>query len=257
MSPLLPQPFLTTPLAHRALHDRALQRPENSASAVAAAVSAGYGIEIDLQLSADGQAMVFHDATLERLTAATGPVVARDAAALQALPLTGGSEGEGVPTLRQVLDLVGGRVPLLIELKDQGSRQGLEAATAAALAGYDGPVAVMSFNPAMVAAMAGLAPQVPRGLTTCAFGPDDFPNPDGDPAREATRRHLAEMTYFAPTGAAFISHDRRDLENPRVAALRAQGAAVLCWTITSPEQEAAARRHAQNITFEGYLPGLP
>ncbi len=254
--PALPPAFLAAPIAHRALHDAGSARPENSAAAVRAAVAAGYGIEIDLQLSADGQAMVFHDDTLERLTGADGPVAARPAAALQALPLKGGG-GEGMPTLPQVLDLVAGRVALLIEMKDQGTRAGLEEATAAALRGYAGPVAVMSFNPGMVAAMARLAPKVPRGLTTCAFGPDDFPNPDGDPAREALRHRLAAIADFGATGSAFISHDRRDLDRPRVADLKAQGVPVLCWTVRSPDQERDARRVAQNITFERYLPPLP
>lgn len=253
---LLPADFLSVPIAHRALHDQASRRPENSASAIAAALEAGYGIEIDVQLSADRQAMVFHDESLDRMTAAEGPVSAHDAVALQALALRGG-KGEGVPTLAQVLQMVSGRVPLLIELKDQGERDGLEQATANALSGYKGPVAVMSFNPSMMAAMACLAPDVPRGLTTCAFAPGDFPNPAADPAREALRQRLAAIADFDAVGACFISHDWRDLGRPRVSELKTHGAAVLCWTIRSPEEARQARSVAQNITFEGYLPPVP
>ncbi|MCC6001879.1 MAG: phosphodiesterase [Pararhodobacter sp.] len=255
--PRLPPAFLEAPIAHRGLHDLAEGRPENGAAAITAAVAAGYGIEIDLQLSADWQAMVFHDDTLDRMTEAFGPISSRNAAALQAIPLRGG-QGEGIPTLPQVLQMVAGRVPLLIELKDQPAdvpgQHMLEQATAAALEGYPGPVAVMSFNPAMVAAMAQLAPAVPRGLTTCGFDADSFPNPTADPAREALRQRLVSIADYDATGACFISHDWRDLARPRVAALKAQGAAVLCWTIRSAEQEREARRVAQNITFEQYLP---
>ena len=258
MRPALPKVFLRAPRAHRALHDAAARRPENSLSAVRAAVAAGYGIEVDLQLSADGQAMVFHDDALERLTGAPGRVDARPAAELGALPLIGGN-GEGVPTLAQALAAVAGKVALLLELKDQsgwlGATDGrLEAATVRALNGYAGPVAVMSFNPAMVARLAELAPDLPRGLTTYAFPAEDFPQTADDPALEAHRARLAAIADYDRVRASFVSHHWRDLANPRLFELRAQGVPILCWTIRSHEEERAARRVAQNITFEGYLP---
>lgn len=260
MHPPLHPDFLRLPLAHRGLHDLAAGRPENSAAAFRAAIAAGYGIELDLQLSADGVAMVFHDYTLDRLTAETGPVAARSAADLGRIALKGGNEG--VPTLAQVLALVAGRVPLLIEIKDQSRQMGpleprLEEATAAALAGYAGPVAVMSFNPESVAHMARLAPGVARGLTTYAFPPADFPQIAAHPELEARRRALAGIADYDRVGAVFISHDWKDLGAPRVAELKTAGAAVLCWTVRSPADEAIARRVAQNITFEGYLPPIP
>lgn len=250
----LPPDFLRLPLAHRALHDRAQGRPENSRAAVRAAVAAGYGIEIDLQASADGVAMVFHDDELDRLTDATGPVRARSAAELGAIRLR--DADDGIPTLAEVLEIVGGRVPLLIEIKDQSGDMGpdmgrLPEATAAALAGYGGPVAVMSFNPHAVAAMARLAPDIPRGLTTYAW--DD----DHAPENPALRARLAAIADYDAVGASFVSHHWRDLGRPRVAELKAQGAAVLCWTIRTPAEEAEARRVAQNITFEGYAAAHP
>ncbi|MGV6848419.1 MAG: glycerophosphodiester phosphodiesterase family protein [Marinibacterium sp.] len=255
MSPSLPAALREVPIAHRALHDAASGRPENGVAAVRAAVDAGYGIEIDLQIAADGVALVFHDYDLDRLTRATGPVYAIPSGEATGLALTGGA-GETIPTLAQVLDLVGGRVPLLIEIKDQAHRPGgaigpLEAATAKALQGYGGPVAVMSFNPDSVAEMARLAPDIPRGLTTCAFDDAEAPSDAG------LRERLREIGDFDRVGASFISHDRRDLDRPRVAALRAGGTPVLCWTIRSPEQEAAARMFADNTTFEGYCPPVP
>jgi glycerophosphoryl diester phosphodiesterase len=248
--PDLPAAFLTRPIAHRGLHGRA--GPENSRAAIAAAVSAGYGIEIDLQASRDGVAMVFHDAHLDRLTRAKGPVAARTWAELTRLRLRGTSER--IPTLREVLALVAGRVPLLIEVKDQSHTLGpvdgrLEADTAKALADYKGPVAVMSFNPHSVAAFAAHAPDLPRGLVTCAFTAEDWP---GIPTDRLTQ--LATLDAVAQTGALFISHDWRALDMPQVARLKAAGLPILCWTIRSPAQEAKARQVADAITFEGYTP---
>lgn len=251
----LPQAFLRLPIAHRGLHDRSAGRIENSLSAVRAAVARGYGVEIDLQLAADGVAMVFHDDALERLTEATGPLAGRTAGALGRIRLAGGADT--IATLAEVLGEVGGRVPLLIELKDQSqgmtaSDGRLEAATAAALAAYAGPVAVMSFNPAVVARLARLAPAIPRGLTTAAYAPDDWASL---PAETCAR--LRAIPDYAGTGSSFISHEATDLGRPRVAELKAAGAAVLCWTIRSPEAEAEARRIADNVTFEGYAAALP
>ncbi|MCC5968955.1 MAG: phosphodiesterase [Pararhodobacter sp.] len=258
MPPDLHPDFLTRPLAHRALHALTGERPENSLAAVKAAVDAGYGIEIDLQPSADGVAMVFHDETLDRMTAEAGPVAARTAAELGQIALNQGG-GAGIPTLTEVLHAVGGRVPLLIEVKDQSGSLGpvdrvLEHAAAAALEGYDGPVALMSFNPHSVAALAEAAPHLPRGLTTYAFPASDFPQAEDNPALEARRAALAAIADYERVGAVFVSHHWRDLASPRVAELKAQGAAILCWTIRSPEEEATARQIAQNITFEQYSP---
>ncbi|MFU8881345.1 MAG: glycerophosphodiester phosphodiesterase family protein [Rhodobacterales bacterium] len=251
----LPDAFLKAPIAHRALHDVSAGRPENSPAAIEAAARAGYGIEIDLQLSHDGVAMVFHDYDLKRLTGQAGPVRQRSAAELGQITLTGGTDT--IPTLTQVLQQVAGRVPLLIEIKDQDGAMGasvgaLERATAQALQGYDGPVAVMSFNPHSMIAMAGLAPAIPRGLTTCSFSVKDWPLlPAG------TRTRLREIPDYDAARASFISHQASDLGAGRVADLKARGAAILCWTIRSAQSEAEARRIAQNVTFEGYTAVIP
>ncbi len=251
----LPDSLLRLPIAHRALHDRAKGVIENSPAAIKAAMEAGYAIEIDLQLSSDGVAMVFHDEDLDRLTEETGPINARTAAELGRIALRGSTDR--IPTLPEVLTLIGGRVPLLIEIKDQtlvmGPTDGrLEAATAEALAGYRGDVALMSFNPHSVARMARLAPHLPRGITTSAYDPDDWaPLP-----REVCDR-LRQIPDYDATGSSFISHEGRDLARPRVADLKAQGAKILCWTIRSAADEARAREIADNVTFEGYLAAIP
>lgn len=250
--PALPQSLLARPIAHRGLHDRAAGVIENSPAAFAAAIAAGYGIELDLQLSADGVAMVFHDDSLDRLTGESGPVRDRDAAALGRIALTGSQNGDRIPTLAAVLEQVAGRVPLLIELKDQSQGLGtappdLERAVAHALAGYAGDVAVMSFNPAMMAAMADLVPGLPRGITSCGFDPVEWPA-----LAPETCATLREIGSFDAVGAAFISHDWRDLDSPAVTALKARGVPILCWTVKSAEVEQIARRIADQITFEGY-----
>jgi glycerophosphoryl diester phosphodiesterase len=251
-SPELPAAFLGAPIAHRGLHDRAAGVIENSPAAFAAAIAAGYGIEMDIQMSADGEAMVFHDHELPRLTGAPGLVHDYDAAALGRMTLIGSADT--VPTLAEVLALVAGRAPLLIEVKDQDGALGpdvgrLEARVGALLAGYDGPVALMSFNPHAVAALAGAAPDRPRGLTSA--GPDD------STYRALPDYRRAELTGLADAGrlgAAFVSHDRHDLANPALARLKAAGLPILTWTVRSPAEEAEARRVADNITFEGYRP---
>jgi glycerophosphoryl diester phosphodiesterase len=220
--PPLPPSFLKRPLAHRGLHDAAAGRIENSMSAFESAVAAGYGVELDVQLSADGVAMVFHDAMLDRLTDARGPVRARAAKSLAAISLAGTEDR--IPTLAAVLARIGGRVPCLVELKDQSGDLGpsdgeLEAAVARDLAAHEGRVAVMSFSPDMVGRLAEL-----RRIDVDAVG------------------------------AAFVSHDRRDLDAPRIAELRARGLPILAWTVRSPAEAAAARPLASAITFEGYRP---
>lgn len=247
----LPPAFLTRPIAHRGYHNKAEGVIENSPSAFAAAIAAGYPIELDLQLSRDGVPMVFHDDTLERLTAETGAVRDRDAAELETFTLKGGTDR--IPTLARVLEQVDGAVPLLIELKDQHGAMGetdgtLERAALDVLKSYEGQFALMSFNPSMVAKVAELSPDTPRGIIGCAWRKIDEPHVPVD-----RRAELATIPGFEDMDADFLSHDHTDLDSPRVEQLKAQGVPILCWTIRSPEQERQARKIADNITFEGYV----
>ena len=243
----LPQGFLDRPFAHRGLHDAKAGIVENSAAAVAAAAAAGYGIEIDVQLSADDAAMVFHDATLGRLTGSAGAVSARPAAELSRIPLAGAGDGGTIPTLAEVLGIVAGRVPLLIEMKDQTPNPGrpdpakgnarLAAAVARALDGYAGPVAAMSFAADLVTAFGAAAPGVAVGLTTA------------DTRAAATGRGMAKAGQIC-----FVSHDWRGLSCLGIGGLRAAGVPVLCWTVRAPWEAGLARRVADQVTFEGYRP---
>ena len=246
----LPTGFLDRPFAHRALHGPG--RPENSREAVQAAVDAGFGIEIDVQASADCKAMVFHDYGLERLTGQQGTVQTKSARDLSKITLAGGDSG--IPVLAEILEIVDGAVPLVIEVKDQDGGMGpnvgaLEAMIARDVQAYPGPVAVMSFNPHSVAAMADHAPGVPRGIVTCAFDAGAWP-----PLPFSKRRELSLIPDYDRVGACFISHDHGDLSSPAVAERKAQGTTVLCWTIKSQEEAAQAQQIADQITFEGFLP---
>ncbi|MCO4843884.1 MAG: phosphodiesterase [Yoonia sp.] len=243
--------FLTRPLTHRGLHDVNAGRAENSRKAITAAIAAGYGIEIDLQISADGVPMVFHDYDLGRLTDETGPVALRSAEALGAIPLR--DDGDGIPTLAEILALVDGNAALLIEIKDQDGQMGpnigtLGAAVADLITDYEGPVALMSFNPNAVAEMKVLLPNIPRGITTGAFRPENWPT-----LPASVLDHLRLIPDYESVGACFVSHRDTDLAAPRISELISQGAKVLCWTVKSPEAEIQARKFADNITFEQYL----
>ncbi|WP_439154356.1 glycerophosphodiester phosphodiesterase family protein [Yoonia sp.] len=246
----LPASFFARPITHRALHDRRAGRVENSAASIKAAIDAGYAIEMDVQLTADGHAMVFHDELLDRLTGETGPVRARTRAELEQIALN--DDPGTIPALDTVLALVAGRVPLLIEVKDQDGAMGpdvgpLERATATALQRYKGDVAVMSFNPHSVAVMAELTPDIPRGLTTSSYEAPFWPE-----LSDQVRDRLRDIPDYDRVSASFISHEATDLDRPRVAELKRQGASILCWTIRSAKAEADARRIVDNVTFEGY-----
>lgn len=249
-APLHPD-FLHRPIAHRGLHDRGDGRPENSRAAFRAAIAQGYGIELDLQPAADNTPMVFHDEDLARLTGAPGEIRSRSPQELSQLGLIGNDEP--IPTLAEILKLTAGQVPLLIEIKDQtgdvgADTSGFEAAIAKVLAGYQGPVAVMSFNPHAIRAFAAAAPTTTCGLTTGSFDPAYYV-----PLSAERCASLRDIPDFDPALHSFISHEARDLARPRVAEIARQ-AEILCWTIRSPEQEAEARQFARNITFEGYDP---
>jgi len=249
----LPADFLDAPIAHRGLHDRAAGRIENSRAAFAAAIEHGFGIELDVQMSRDGVPMVFHDATLDRLTATSGPVRERSSDELRGIPLTGGDDT--IERLDTIFEFIGDRAPVLVEIKDQGGHAGANVAALEQVTGqvvrnsvaaHGCRVAVMSFNPAYITGLSWLDPAIPRGLTGMVF--------DDPGLGEAENAALSDYAAFESAGARFISHDRNSLDAPAVARLKARGVPVLAWTIRSAAEETAARRIADNVTFEGYDP---
>ncbi len=260
----LPQAFLDTPLAHRtlhdALHDFGQGRAENSVSGALAAMDAGYGLEIDVQLSRDNVAMVFHDYDLLKLTGRAGLVRDFTAAELMEIGLIGGKDK--IARLDNFLAIICGRggdlpailPPILIELKPQNKTLGAETpalaqAVAEVIADCPAPLAIMSFNPHSIKHIARVLPDTPRGLVSDAFNPKNWAG-----VSETRCKELAQMIDYTPLGASFISHNVNDLESPQIDKIRDLGGAVLCWTVRSPAQEKTARMRADNITFEGFLP---
>jgi len=155
--------LVARPLAHRGLHDEQNGIIENTVSAFAAAIAARYGIECDLQISGDGEAMVSHDETLDRLTEGTGRLDAITAAELRRVPFR--ATQDRMMTLGELCDFVAGRATLLIELKSpRVDDRRLAARTAKVLSGYGGQAAVMSFEPAQIVELRGTAPRLPRGM---------------------------------------------------------------------------------------------
>ncbi len=235
------------PIAHRGLHDTSRGIVENSPGAFAAAMARNYAIECDLRLSADGEAMVFHDATLDRLTAAKGPVIARSAAELRELVLRGSSDR--MQTLPELLEQVNCAVPLVIELKSSWNRSlALARRTAEAVNGYDGPVALMSFDPDVVAGLAELAPFVLRGMVADRVSVMDVR------LGLARRLELRHFSHVARSRPHFLSYDVGGLPFGPPRAFRQAGLPVICWTVRDADTARRARRYADQITFEGFLP---
>jgi glycerophosphoryl diester phosphodiesterase len=222
--------------AHRGLHGQG--RVENSIGAFAAALAAGLGIECDVQRSADGRAVVFHDWDLDRLTGETGPVAARTVAELTGIGLRG--TDETISTLRDLLDLVAGRAPLLIELKSRRDRPvaPLCRAVLRDLEGYGGPHAVMSFDPRVGHWFAARSPATVRGLVISEANARTLGG--------AFKRHLA-LWRARPD---FLAYDVRDLPRRFAAAQRVRGLPVLTWTVATPALRQRAEANADGWIAE-------
>jgi len=242
--------WLKRPIAHRGLHDAAKGIVENSAAAVSAAMGAGYAVEVDLQCAANHMPIVFHDATLDRLTEATGPVAARSVEELSRIALR--NSKDSILSLPALLQLVNGYVPLVLEVKSTWSRDGkFEANIARLFAAYKGPAAVMSFDPYSLKAFRAAAPLLPRGLVAERF--DD----EGHWSHLTLSQRIAmrNLLTAAIAGPNFIAYDIAAL--PALAPLIARfafGLPLLTWTVRTPEQRERALRYADAMIFEGIRP---
>lgn len=224
-----------TPYAHRGLHGPG--RLENSRAAFEAAIEAGFGIELDVQLSRDGHAAVFHDYDLDRLTGEQGRVAGRSLAELQRVKLNG--QEETIPSLKQVLALVAGRVPLLIELKAPHRKVApLCRAVTQALDGYPGNAAVMSFNPEVGGWLYRHAPKLTRGLVV------------SEECRRGLRGRLQRRLALWRSRADFLACDIRDLPSRFASAGRERGLPVLTWTVRNRRDEEIASAFADQMIHE-------
>lgn len=242
--------LVSHPIAHRGLHAAARGLLENTPGAAEAAITGGYAIECDVQISSDGEAMVFHDHTLDRLTADTGPTRARSAAELGALTIRGGSDR--IPTLAAFLDRIAGRTPLVIEIKSRfDGDERLARRAVEIVAGRDAPLALKSFDPAIVSLLRRIAPELPRGIV--AQGRYEGGEWDAlDPAR---RHAMATLGHWSETRPSFISYRHLDLPNQAVVMPRIlDGIPVMTWTIRDQAEADRVSAFADQIVFEGFVP---
>jgi len=245
-----PDWLIARPIAHRGLHDAAHGIIENTAGAVSAAVAASYGIEVDLQLSADGEAMVHHDDVLGRLTEGQGRLDSFTAAELKRISYRG--VAERMLTLGELCDLVAGRVPLLPELKSRfdGDTR-LPMRVAGVLSGYGGPVAPMSFDPMQLAWLRHEAPRLPRGIVAAKYRP----HPYWDQMPAWLRYGMGSLLPAVMARPHFVAYylDNLPALAPAVAR-RAFRLPVITWVVRTEAERQRVRRFADQIIFEDLRP---
>jgi glycerophosphoryl diester phosphodiesterase len=243
----MPDWLTARPIAHRGLHDAANGAIENTASAFEAAIAHNYAIETDLQLSADGEAMVHHDDALGRLTDGEGRLDAMPAAKLKQVPFK--ATGDRMLALGELCALVGGRATLVIELKSRfdGDLR-LPRRTAAVLQDYKGLVAVMSFDPGQITALRDFSPSLLRGLVASRSTPAREGHPSTGTAARFVLQALAARLQF-------LAYRVQDLPAPVPSFARnVLGLPLLTWTVRTPDDQRRATQHADQIIFEGLRP---
>ena len=238
------------PVAHRGLHDAAHGVIENMRAAALGAIAGRFAIECDIQLSADGEAMVHHDSVLGRLTEGSGRIRDKGAAELKEVRFKATSER--MMTLAELCELVAGRVPLVIEVKSHfdGDRK-LVKRMAEVLSSYQGPAAGMSFDPDQVVALRELIPSRPRGIVAERH----YTEKDWPEASPAQRRDMTHLRHFFRTQPDFVAYYVDEL--PAAAPWLTRnvfGCPLLSWTVRTPEQRTRAARYADQMIFEGFVP---
>jgi len=239
------------PVAHRGLHDISRGIVENMPAAAEAAITGNFAIECDIQLTSDGEAMVHHDDELGRLTEGSGALLAKTAAELKAVHFK--DTVEQMMTLTELCNLVDGRVPLVIEVKSHfdGDRK-LVKRMADVLSSYKGPVVGMSFDPDQVVALREIIPSRPHGIVA----EHDYTEQDWPEASPEQRHGMTHLRHFFRTQPAFVAYWVNEL--PSLApglARHVFRCPLLTWTVRTPEQRARAARYADQIIFEGFVPG--
>jgi glycerophosphoryl diester phosphodiesterase len=239
------------PIAHRGLHNAKAGIIENTAPAFAAGLKKGYGLECDLQPARDGTPMVFHDFTLERLIDDKGPIAARAPAALAKLRYKDAKD-VGILPYADFLDLCAGRGPLLVEIKSDWSKASPKflKEIARLSQAYNGPLALMSFDPVVMAAMAELAPKVPRGIVAGVYKGDGWWI---ETIGQARADRLTNLLESGPVRPSFYSYHIKSLPTPVTQYVReVQGLPVFCWTVRTKEDRQIAERWSDAPTFEGF-----
>ena len=240
------------PIAHRGLHDAKRGIIENTGPAFEAAIAADYGIECDLRPMKDGTPVVFHDETLNRLVKGRGLLSDIKEKELKALRYRTG--GTTILKLADLLDLVAGRVPLLIEIKSEWQPPDHNfLGNAASLASdYRGPIALMSFDPAVMAIVRSLAPTVPRGIVSGSY------SGSGWWSRKISRKRAQALRNFLESGPAapdFYAYQVDALPTPVTEYVRqVSGLPLFTWTVRTAKQRRIAEAWADAMIFEGFRP---
>jgi glycerophosphoryl diester phosphodiesterase len=243
------------PIAHRGLHARENGIVENTISAAQAAVEHGFSIECDVQLSADGEAVVFHDFALERLTSGRGDVASASVALLGQLAMK--DTNDLISTLPVFLEAIGGRAPLIIEIKSRFDGDWrLAERVASLITGYEGPIALKSFDPRIIAHLRDNADRLgtnryPLGIVAQARYDDG----EWQSRPQALRENLTAFLHYPQSRPDFLSWRVDDLPHAIPFLLRARlDTPVITWTVRREEQRARAAQWADQIVFEGFVP---
>ena len=251
---MLSETFLR-PIAHRGLHSPATGLIENTAPAFAAAIEKGYGIECDVRPAKDGLPLVFHDAAIERLVHGSGPVanLARSCAAKLRFKDTNLT---GILTFAELLEIVAGRVPLLVEIKSEWDTpdEQFMSEVARLASAYKGPIALMSFDPAVMTAQRRLAPAVPRGIVSGAYRNDDGEGWWPGVLPDARRTDLANLLESGPAAPCFYAYHVKSLPTAVTRYVReVQGLPLFTWTVRTAADRITAADWADAPIFEGYV----
>lgn len=240
------------PIAHRGLHNLKQGRVENSASAFEAAIAKGYGIECDLRPASGGLPVVFHDLTLDRLIKGKGRVADLFPGDLRRL--TYKASGDTLLTFADLLDLVDGKVPLLVEIKSEWEppdRQFLGRIAKLAMS-YKGPIALMSFDPDVMGVIRHVAPQLPRGIVSGSYRGAGWWNRKISRARAA---ELRDLLLSGPIAPHFFAYEVAALPTPVTRFVRqVLDLPLFTWTVRTAKDRAIAAAHADAPIFERYEP---
>jgi glycerophosphoryl diester phosphodiesterase len=238
------------PVAHRGLHDRARGIIENMPSAFQAAITGNFAIELDVQLTADGEAMVHHDDALGRLNAGSEKLTQLTTAQLKQVPFK--DTADRMITLAELCELTAGRVPLVIEIKSHfdGDRK-LVGRVAEVLKSYAGPAVAMSFDPDQVLALKELAPEVVRGIVAQRTYDDDY----WTKTSPAQRHEMTALRHGFRTQPHFVAFwvDQLPAPAPWIARNLFR-CPLLTWTVRTHEQRQHAAQYADQMIFEGFVP---
>jgi glycerophosphoryl diester phosphodiesterase len=236
------------PIAHRGRHNEAAGIVENTATAMTAALEGHYGIEVDLQITADGEAMVHHDDCLGRLTDGAGKLAAMTAADLKHIPFK--ATTDRMMTLGELCDLVAGRETIVLELKSafNGDRR-VALRTAEVLKSYQGPVAVMSFDPDLVVSLKSAAPDLTRGITAMGH----YDHPEWAPLSSWQKWSFPLLLQSLATRPHFVAYDLNGLPAVAPSIARALlGLPLLAWVARSENDRRRSARYADQMIFEGF-----